>query len=53
MAKNLSTWVTAFSKVEIPILHKSKDRLFHLQNDECDITIPILTDIARQDPVFQ
>lgn len=50
MASNLSQWVATFSDFEIPILHKSKFRLYQLQEDERDITVSILADIARQDP---
>lgn len=50
MANNLSGWVSTFSNTEIPILHKSKARLHQLQVDERDITVTVLTEIARQDP---
>lgn len=50
MVNKLPEWITAFSDCEIPVLHKSKYRLYELQQEERDITISVLTDIARQDP---
>ncbi len=52
MANTLSDWIKAFSDSEIPVLHQSKRRIHVLQENEQDITIPVLADIARQDPGF-
>jgi HD-like signal output (HDOD) protein len=52
MADTLSNWIKVFSDCEIPVLHKSKHQIYELQKDEQDITITVLTDIARQDPGF-
>ncbi len=52
MAKTLSEWVKTFSDCEIPVLHESKLRIHILQEDEQDITVSVLADIARQDPGF-
>ncbi len=52
MAKALSDWVKVFSDCEIPVLHKSKRKIYELQEQETDITITVLSDIARQDPDF-
>ena len=52
MAKSLSEWIKIFSDCEIPVLHKSKRKIYDLQQEEKDITISILSDIARQDPGF-
>ena len=52
MAKTLSEWVKVFSDCEIPVLHKSKRKIYDLQQEEKDITISVLSDIARQDPGF-
>lgn len=52
MAKALSDWVKVFSDCEIPVLHKSKRKIHDLQEEEKDITITVLSDIARQDPGF-
>ena len=52
MAKTLSDWIKVFSDCEIPVLHKSKHKIYDLQQEEKDITITVLSDIARQDPGF-
>ena len=52
MANTLSDWIKAFSDCEIPVLHKSKYRLYELQENDQDITVTVLTEIARQDPGF-
>lgn len=52
MAKTLADWLTVFSDCEIPVLHKSKRKIYDLQKEEKDITITVLSDIARQDPGF-
>jgi HD-like signal output (HDOD) protein len=52
MSNTLSDWVKAFSDCEIPVLHQSKRRIQILQDNEQDITVTVLADIARQDPGF-
>lgn len=52
MVDTLSHWVKAFSDCEIPVLYKSKRRIYELQKDEQDITVTVLADVARQDPGF-
>ena len=52
MTKSLSDWIKIFSGCEIPVLHKSKRKIYDLQEEEKDITITVLSDIARQDPGF-
>ena len=52
MAKSLSQWVNAFTVCEVPVLYKSKHQLHELQENEQDITVSVLADIARQDPGF-
>ncbi|MEO1925975.1 MAG: hypothetical protein ABGY08_08325, partial [Gammaproteobacteria bacterium] len=52
MANKLSDWIKAFSNCEIPVLYQSKRRIHELQEDEQDITVTVLADIARQDPGF-
>lgn len=52
MTKSLSDWIKIFSDCEIPVLHKSKRKIYDLQQEEKDITITVLSDIARQDPGF-
>jgi HD-like signal output (HDOD) protein len=52
MANTLSNWIKVFSDCEIPILYTSKHRIYELQRDEQDITVSVLTEIARQDPGF-
>jgi HD-like signal output (HDOD) protein len=52
MAKKLSGWIKAFSDCEIPVLYQSKRKIHDLQENEQDITITVLTEIARQDPGF-
>jgi HD-like signal output (HDOD) protein len=52
MAKTLSDWIKAFSECEIPVLYQSKRKIHDLQENEQDITITVLTEIARQDPGF-
>lgn len=49
MTKKSSDWIQAFNDCEIPILHISKLRLYELEDNEQDITVTILADIARQD----
>jgi HD-like signal output (HDOD) protein len=52
MANTLSHWIKAFSACKIPVLYASKHKLHTLQEDEQDITVTVLTDIARHDPGF-
>lgn len=52
MAKALSDWLKVLSDCEIPVLNKSKRKIYELQEEEKDITITVLSDIARQDPGF-
>jgi HD-like signal output (HDOD) protein len=52
MAKTLSRWIKTFSECEIPVLHKSKHKLLQAQKNEEDITVTVLTEIARSDPGF-
>lgn len=52
MVKSLPDWIQLFSDCEIPVLHKSKRKIYDLQQEEQDITITVLSDIARQDPGF-
>ncbi len=52
MADTSSHWIKAFSDCEIPVLYKSKRRIHELQENEQDITVTVLADIARQDPGF-
>ena len=52
MADTLSQWIKVFSDCEIPVLYKSKRRIHDLQENEQDITVTVLADIARQDPGF-
>ena len=52
MADTLSNWIKTFSDCEIPVLYKSKHRLYDLRNNEQDITVTVLAEIARQDPGF-
>ncbi len=52
MTYKLSNWIKMFSDCEIPILYTSKHRIYELQRDEQDITVTVLTEIARQDPGF-
>jgi HD-like signal output (HDOD) protein len=52
MADTLSHWTKAFSDCEIPVLYKSKYRVYELQKNEQDITVTVLAEIARQDPGF-
>lgn len=52
MAKTISEWIKVFTDCEIPALHKSKRKIYDLQQEEKDITITVLSDIARQDPGF-
>ena len=52
MANKLSNWIKVFSDCEIPVLYTSKHRIYELQRDEQDITVTVLTEIARQDPGF-
>lgn len=52
MAKTLSNWIKTFNDCEIPVLNKSKSKLQDLQENEQDITVTVLANIARQDPGF-
>lgn len=52
MADTLSNWINAFSACEIPVLYKSKHRVYELRKNEQDITVTVLAEIARQDPGF-
>ena len=52
MTDTLSSWIKAFSDCEIPVLYTSKRRIHALQENEQDITVTVLTEIARQDPGF-
>lgn len=52
MAKSLTDWTKVLSDCEIPVLHRSKQKIYDLQQEEKDITITVLSDIARQDPGF-
>ncbi|MCZ6802662.1 MAG: hypothetical protein O7D86_01680 [Proteobacteria bacterium] len=52
MADTLSHWIKAFSDCEIPVLYKSKRRIHDLQENEQDITVSVLTEVARLDPGF-
>lgn len=52
MANTLSNWIKVFSDCEIPVLTTSKHRIYELQRAEQDITVSVLTEIARQDPGF-
>jgi len=52
MANTLSHWIKAFSDCKIPVLYASKYKLHKLQENEQDITVTVLTEIARQDPGF-
>ncbi len=52
MANKLSNWIKVFSNCEIPVLYTSRHRIYELQRHEQDITVTVLTEIARQDPGF-
>jgi HD-like signal output (HDOD) protein len=52
MTKTLPDWVKLLSNCEIPVLHKSKRKIYNLQQDDKDITFTVLSDIARQDLGF-
>ena len=52
MADKLSSWIKTFNGCEIPVLYASKLRIHELQRDKQDITVTVLTEIARQDPGF-
>ena len=52
MTNRLSNWIKVFSDCEIPVLYTSKHRIYELQRDEQDITVTVLSEIARQDPGF-
>ena len=51
-ANTLSDWIKAFSDCDIPVRHESKRKIHELQENERDITVTILADIAKQDPGF-
>jgi HD-like signal output (HDOD) protein len=52
MTNTLAHWIKAFSDCEIPVLHESKCKIHDLQENEEDITVTVLAEIARQDPGF-
>jgi len=52
MVDTLSHWVKAFIYCEIPVLYKSKRRIHDLQDNEQDITVSVLAEVAMQDPGF-
>lgn len=52
MINTLSNWIKTFNDCDIPVLNKSKSKLLFLQENEEDITVTVLADIARQDPGF-
>jgi HD-like signal output (HDOD) protein len=52
MVKKISEWIKASSVCVIPVLYESKRKIHELQENEQDITISILADIARHDPGF-
>lgn len=52
MPDTMSHWIKTFTDCELPVLYKSKHRLYELQENEQDITVTVLAEIARQDPGF-
>jgi HD-like signal output (HDOD) protein len=52
MASKLPDWIKAFTECEFPVLYESKKKIHDLQEDERDITVTILADIAKHDPGF-
>ncbi len=52
MTNRLSNWIKVFSDCDIPVLYTSKHRIYELQRNEQDITVTVLSEIARQDPGF-